>query len=404
MKIFYGWRIVGAGGALQFLQSLLLNQAFGAYLAALVDERGWSKTALAGAAALKSTETAVLGPVLGWMVDRFGARGMIRAGIVIFGIGFMLMSRIETLTGFYAAFVVIALGSSLCSNFPVSVAIIHWFEKRRARALSALQFGQALGGVFVVGVAWSIQHYGWRSTAFASGVAAIVIGWPLARVIRSRPEEVGETVDGLPPPTRTDAHAAVAPRRAFSAREALRTRAFWLISLGHGFALFAVTAINVHAISHVKEGLGYSLAQASLVITFVTAGQFLGVMLGWVLGERFEKRLVAAACMLMHAAGLLMLTYATGPAILVVSALVHGTAWGLRGPFMQAMRADYFGRTSIGMIIGLSSLITVIGQIGGPILAGLFADWTGNYRLGFTLLAALSGLGSVFFYLAKRPE
>jgi MFS family permease len=71
---------------------------------------------------------------------------------------------------------------------------------------------------------------------------------------------------------------------------------------------------------------------------------------------------------------------------------------------MQAMRADYFGRTSIGMIIGLSSLITVIGQIGGPILAGLFADWTGDYRVGFTLLAALSGLGSIFFLLAKRPE
>ena len=80
------------------------------------------------------------------------------------------------------------------------------------------------------------------------------------------------------------------------------------------------------------------------------------------------------------------------------------TAWGLRGPFMQAMRADYFGRTSIGMIIGLSSLITVIGQIGGPILAGMLADLTGDYRFGFTLLAALSGLGSVFFLLAKRPE
>ncbi|MPZ45683.1 MAG: hypothetical protein GEV05_20280 [Betaproteobacteria bacterium] len=110
MKIFYGWRIVGAGGALQFLQSLLLNQAFGAYLAVLVDERGWSKTALAGAAAMKSTETAVLGPVLGWMVDRFGARDIVRAGIVLFGIGFMLLSRIETLTGFYGAFVVILAG------------------------------------------------------------------------------------------------------------------------------------------------------------------------------------------------------------------------------------------------------------------------------------------------------
>jgi MFS family permease len=160
MKIFYGWRIVGAGGALQFLQSLLLNQAFGAYVAVLVDERGWSKTALAGAAALKSTETAVLGPVLGWLLDRFGSQRMIRAGIVTFGVGFMLLSQIDSLLGFYAAFVVVALGSSMCSNFPVSVAIIHWFERRRARALSALQFGSALGGMFVVLVAWSIQTFG----------------------------------------------------------------------------------------------------------------------------------------------------------------------------------------------------------------------------------------------------
>src|SRR5215210_8736427 len=97
MKIFYGWRIVIAGGAMQFLQALLLNQAFGAYVAVLVEERGWSKTSLSGAAALKSTETAVLGPVLGWMVDRFGAQGIIRTGIVIFGLGFMLLSRIDTL-------------------------------------------------------------------------------------------------------------------------------------------------------------------------------------------------------------------------------------------------------------------------------------------------------------------
>ena len=144
MKTFYGWRIVMAGGALQFLQSLLLNQAFGAYVAVLAEERGWSKTALSGAAALKSTEVALLGPVLGWMVDRFGAQGIVRAGIVTFGIGFMLLSQTDTLVGFYAAFVVVALGASMFSNFLVSVTIIQWFEKRRARALSALQFGGAL--------------------------------------------------------------------------------------------------------------------------------------------------------------------------------------------------------------------------------------------------------------------
>ena len=132
MKIFYGWRVVVAGGAMQFLQALLLNQAFGAYLAVLVEEQKWSKTALSGAAALKSTEAAVLGPVLGWAVDKLGAQGIIRAGIVTFGVGFMLLSQVQTLVQIYLAFVIVALGASMFSNFLVSVAIIQWFAAAAA--------------------------------------------------------------------------------------------------------------------------------------------------------------------------------------------------------------------------------------------------------------------------------
>jgi MFS family permease len=403
MNIFYGWRMVAAGSGIQFLQAALLHQAFGAYFAVLADERGWSKTALSGAAALQPMEAAVLGPVLGWVVDRFGPQGMIRAGIVTFGVGFMILSQIDSLTGFYAAFVVIALGSSLCGFFPVNVAIIYWFEKFRARALSALSLGLAFGGIVLPVVAWSMQSFGWRTTAFASGALAMLVGWPLARVFRRRPEDIGETVDGLPPSAAGDKHLEAAGPREYSVREALRTSAFWLLSLGHGFALLIVYAVNVHAIAHMKEGLGYSVAQAALVITLMTISQVGGVMVGWAIGDRFEKRVIAAVCMLMHAAGLLMLTYAAGPAMLVAFALLHGGAWGLRGPFMQAIRADYFGRRSIGMILGLSSLIVVIGQIGGPMIAGVLADMTGNYRTGFTVLALLAGAGSLFFLLARPP-
>ena len=405
MKIYSGWRMVATGGGIQFLQAMFLHQGFGAYFAVLSEERGWSKTALSGAAVLQPMEAAVLGPVLGWFIDRFGPQGMIRAGVLTFGAGFMLLSQIDTLAGFYAAFLVIAIGSSLCGFFPVNVALIHWFEKFRARALSALALGMALGGILVPLVAWYMESFGWRSAAFTSGVMAILIGWPLARVFRHRrPEDNGEAVDGLPPQTAEAGDAETGLQREFSAREALRTSAFWLLSLGHGFALLVVYAVNVHAITHMKESLGYNLSQASLVITLMTAAQVGGVLLGWAIGDRYPKRFIAAACMLMHASGLLALAYADGLAMLVAFALLHGAGWGLRGPFMQALRADYFGRRSIGMILGLSSIIVVVGQIGGPLLSGVLADLTGNYRAGFTVLAVVAGLGSLFFLLAKRPE
>jgi sugar phosphate permease len=353
-------------------------------------------------------EVALLGPVLGWLLDRFGPRVFVRAGVVLFGLGLMALSRIDTLPAFYACFVLIALGTSFCGFFPLNVALIHWFERWRTRAMSSMSIGLAFGGIVVPLVAWSLQTHGWRVTALASGVLAIVIGLPLASMIYNRPEDRGEVVDGVSPRESSTAREQIVekaqdPTRDFTAREALRTQAFWLLSLGHGFALFVVHAVTVHAIAHLKEGLGYSLEQAALVITLVTLSQIGGVAIGWWIGDRYDKRLIAAACMLMHMTGLLMLTYAVNAAMVCAFAVLHGVAWGLRGPFMQALRADYFGRSAIGMILGLSFLIIMIGQIGGPMIAGLCADLTGNYRLGFTLLALLVGLGSIFFLAAKQP-
>jgi sugar phosphate permease len=406
-RIFYGWYMVGACCAMQFVQSTLLLQSFGAYFAVLRDDRGWSKTELSGAAALHQVEAAILGPLLGWFIDRFGPQWVIRAGVVIFGAGFILLSYVDSLLAFYGAFIVTALGGSLCGFFPLNVALIHWFERHRARALSSMQIGMALGGLALPMVAWALVTWGWRATAFASGIIIIAVCLPLSFVIRRRPEDIGEVMDGIGSrfrdPVSDPEKESKETTRDFTTREALRTRAFWLLSLGHGFALFAVAGVNTHAITHMKEGLGYTIEAASFAIVLQTFAQLGGVGLGAWIGDRFDKRILSALCMLGHMSGLLFLTYATGPAMIVAYAILHGTAWGLRGPFMQAIRADYFGRNAIGMILGLSFMIIVIGQFGGAMIAGILADMTGNYRAGFTTLALLAGLGSAFFLLAKRP-
>ncbi len=406
-RIFYGWYMVGAGCAMQFVQSALLLQSFGAYFAVLRDDRGWSKTELSGAAALHQVEAAILGPLLGWFIDRFGAQWMIRTGVVIFGAGFILLSYVDSLLAFYGAFIVTALGGSLCGFFPLNVALIHWFERHLARALSSMQIGFALGGLALPVVAWALVTWGWRATAFASGIIIIGVCLPLSFVIRRRPEDIGEVMDGIGSRSRDPVldpeKESKETARDFTAREALRTPAFWLLSLGHGFALFVVTGVNTHAITHMKEGLGYTIEAASFAIVLQTLAQLGGAGLGAWIGDRFDKRILSALCMLGHMSGLLFLTYATGPAMIVAYAILHGTAWGLRGPLLQAIRADYFGRSAIGMILGLSFMIILIGQIGGPMIAGILADMTGNYRAGFTTLALLAGLGSAFFLLAKRP-
>jgi sugar phosphate permease len=377
------------------------------YVAVLAYEEGWSKTALSGAAAMQSLEAAIIGPALGWIIDRFGSQNMVRVGVVFFGSGFLLFSQIETLVGFYVSSVLMAIGASMTGYFPLSVCLIQWFERYRARALSIMSMGIALGGLAVPLVALSIQNFGWRTTALVSGVLALMMGIPLAGFIKSRPADMGLTVDGEPKPLLQESNNTNESgfiQVEFTARQALKTSAFWLLGLGHGFAMLVVTAVNVHAITHLKEGLGYSVAQASLAILLMTVAQLGGVLLGAAIGDTFEKRKVAAMCMLLHAVGLLMLTYATDPLEIAAFAIFHGVAWGLRGPFMQAIRADYFGRNSIGMILGLSAAIIAFGQIAGPLVAGVLADMTGDYKTGFTVLALIAASGSVLFLLALKPS
>ena len=408
MKIFYGWRIVAASVVLQFIISGLMIQAFGAYVAVLAEEKGWSKTALAAGAALHSLEGAVIGPALGWAIDRFGARNIVQVGLLIFALGFFALSQVDTLAGFYGAIVLLAIGTSMSGYFPLTITVVHWFRRWRARALSITGLGLALGGIAVPVVAWTMQNYGWRATAVGSGVLALVLGLPLAFVLKRHPSDIGETEDGLPPEAASasagDASSATEPARDFTAREAIGTSAFWLLAIAHGLALLVVTAVNVHAISHMKEGMGYSVAQASFFITLMTMAQAVGVLLGAAVGDKWDKRLIASACMLAHMVGLLMLTFALGPVMLVGFAVLHGVAWGLRGPLMQAIRADYFGLQAIGMIMGLSAFIIALGQIAGPMVAGAFADATGHYRWGFTVLALVAGTGSVLFFMAKKPK
>lgn len=400
-RVFYGWWIVAAAAGVQLLAGMLLMQSYGAYAVLLEDEFGWSKTVLAGAFALTRVESGILGPIQGWLADRFGPRVVLQVGTLLFGIGFLLFSQINSLVGFYASFVIIALGSSLGGFATLMVALVNFFDRHRAKAVAISQMGFAVGGLAVPLVVLSLETVGWRTTALISAALVIVVGLPLVSKVRHRPAEIGEEPDGGLPPS-AEERAARPRRRDFTARQAMRTRAFWLISVGHALALLTVSAVMVHLALHLTEGLGFSLAAAGGVVAMLTVFQMLGQLSGGYLGDRFDKRWICAACMLAHTAGLLLVTFATAWWMVVAFAVLHGLAWGSRAPLMVALRADYFGPSSFGTIMGFSSLIAMIGMSGGPIVAGYMADVSGDYESGLALLACLS-LAGAFAFLAATP-
>ncbi len=416
-NLFYGWYVVTAAAGLQALQAMLLMQGYGAYVAVFSEEFGWSKASLSGAAALQRVESGLLGPPQGWMITRFGARRVMYTGNLILGVGFMLFSQINSLTTFYLCFLMMAVGASLSGFMSVMTTIVQWFERRRASAMAYTQIGMSVGGMLVPVLAWSLVTFGWRETAFASGVITIVLGIPLIALMKEEPEKYGMLPDGRAPGDIADPTAAAAGAGAtggahvvpstqveFTPRQALRTRAFWFIGFGHALAVLVVSSMMVHLVAHLKEGLGYSITGAAIIVSVMTAVTLVGQLIGGYLGDRYEKRLISAFCMFGHAAGLFALAWGTSLLWVGFFTVAHGLAWGMRGPLMQAMRADYFGRRSFGVIMGFSSMVVMIGNVSGPLVAGITADATGSYKTGFTIMAILAGLGSIFFFFATKPN
>ena len=402
-RVFYGWWIVGAASGIQMLAGMLWMQSYGVYVVVLQEEFHWRKAVLSGAFTATQIQTGLLAPVQGWLVDRFGPRAMMRVGTVVFAVGFMLFSQVDSILAFYFAFALIALGSNLAGFPTVMVSIVNWFNRHRAKAIAAGQLGFSLGGICVPIVVFCLQVFGWRATAFACGVLVLVLGLPLAQLMRHRPAP-GEFVDGIAERTSAGHASREIPSQGFSIRQAMRTRAFWLISVGHACSLLVISATMVHLVSHLTEGLGYSLTLAGGVVAWMTACQMGGQVLGGYIGDRLNKRLLCAGCLLAHAIGLLVVAHATNVFMVIAFVLLYGIGMGIRGPMAVALRADYFGPRAFGTILGVSMSIAMIGMSIGPIVAGLMADALGSYESGFTVLAAGAVVGAVCFLAAKPPS
>ncbi|MCL6648377.1 MAG: MFS transporter [Chloroflexi bacterium] len=403
-RLFRGWWVVIGGIGIQATLAGVLYQAYTAYVVPMMAEFGWSRTVFAGVASLQQVELGITGPLQGWLLDRFGARAVIRVGIVIAALGLVLVSLTQSIPWLYGSFFIASVGATLAGYLSISTAVVHWFERKRARALGLVSTGISLAGILVVVVAWSLSTFGWRATALASSMLLLALGLPLAQLIADPPERYGLRPDGGPPSAPAGQAHLPAAEPVFTLGQVLRTPAFWLIAFGQAAALLVVASVSVHLVPAVSQALELPLQLAATAVTLMTSVSLVGQLIGGVLGDRFDKRAICALAMVGHAAGLLVLAFAVEFWMVALFALLHGGAWGVRGPLMPAIRADYFGRAVFGKVIGVSNLVVMLGSVAGPLIVASFADQTGSYRLGFSVLAVLSLVGCLFFALASPPR
>ena len=411
-KIFYGWVVVVVGFVNTTLVTGLSGFGFGTFVVPIQETFGWSKAAIAGARSLMQVEQGLLGPIGGVLIDKFGPRLTMAVGMFLFGAGMIFLSQVQELWQFYLAFVIIAIGSSVGGHLTITTVVNNWFRRKRTWAMAWAQSGLGIGGVTLVPLlVFFEREFGWRWAAVAAGLIIWAFGVSLAMLLRRSPERYGALPDGDEPGQTAEAPAtnvyptSLEGRVDFTVREALRTRAFWLLALGSSLFGMVVTTVMVHQFAHMEEGMGLDRAsQASIVIVILGAMNSFGRVLGGWLGDRWSKRILTAYGMAIASASLLILAFATTMWQAVVYGVLFGLFWGIAGAPANSLRGEYFGRASFGKILGMSAFVVMPGLIGGPILAGWMADELGDYRLAFTIFGILTAGTSMLVLFATPPR
>jgi MFS family permease len=405
---FFGWWIVFASAAIVFLTGGTFFYGFGALFNPIAEEFGWSRASIALAFSLRAEIGGLAAPLAGFMVDRVGSRRLMVAGVVIVAAGFIMLSRIESLPGFYLAVAVIAIGMSTTGGPAAMVAIAHWFRRRRGRAMAFMAMGAGMSGVMVLVLELLIQNFGWRDAVLIMGFVQLGVCIPLALSIRNRPEDMGLQADNEPwAPGEAPAYGTRAvppPSEGFTVRQALRSASFWKLSIGIALLNVGSMAIIVHQIPFFVNNVGLTEGLAAGTVTAMTLMSLGGRYAMGQLADVVDKRYVMAAAFVLAGVSLLLFATTFEPWQVVYVLPVFALGWGGVIPVRPAFQAEYFGLRAFGAIQGLVFTVATLGALIGPVFAGFMYDQTESYRLAFAILAGATLTAAPLVLSIRRPE
>jgi sugar phosphate permease len=352
----------------------------------MVRQFGWTRAQVtSGNAISKLVIGPVFGFVAGWIVDRFGPRRLLMAGILMAGVALIGLGGVASLPLFYTFYFVNALGYVCGGPLPIQVLLSQWFEKSRGKAMGFAYLGIGFGGASVPWISNAlINRFGWQMSLRIVGLLIILISLPLAFLVKEQPDSVLPT-------------AGVAPSGSSpSIKRAFTSFSFYLLTLGSMCSIAAVSGTQQNLKLFLSFDRHYSQAEAAQVLSLVLACSIVGrLLIGW-LADRFSKKYVMLLTYLFVAAGIPLLFFGHTHHAVYASAACFGI--GLGGDYMiiPLITAEIFGMEILGRLMGVILTAGGVAEALAPWLIGWLRDTTGTYSascgalIGFAVLGALA--------------
>jgi MFS family permease len=412
-RIFYGWVIVFTAGI-----GLLLGYApvfvysFSVFIKSLAQDFHTSRTSISFAFTLANVMQSVGAPLIGRLVDRFGAHKVIVPSTVIFGLVIISFKYFSTsLWQLYAFFIVIGLIGTGTAPVPYGIVVSRWFDRRRGLALGLMMMGLSSGAILMPPIAQRlIVLFGWRTAYAIVGFVVLAISVPVVGIfLKDSPEKMGLQPDGEP-----DLNTGSTERKneqGVNWSVARREPTFWFLAsafflLGasvHACVIHLVPMLTDRGISVERAAFASSLLGVALLIGRVFTGYFL---------DRFFGPYVAMLLFSGVAVGISLFLTGAGGSLPLLAVFLVGLGMGAEADIIAYLTSRYFGLRSFGEIYGyLFATFTLAGAL-GPVLMGVGFDHLGSYRapllffLAATLVATalLSRLGPYIYRPTRRES
>lgn len=408
-NVYYGYWVLLGAFLLHFLDSGLYFYGFSVFYTPIREEFGWSAAVVAGAISFSRLEGGIEGPLVGYLIKRFGPRKIITIGVILTGLGYMAMIYVDSPFMLYLVYGgILSIGYNMGFTHGLSTLITNWFIKKRTRAMGLYALAAGIGGALIVPlISKSMVLYGWRTTAILCGLAFWVVGLPASYLFRNSPEEMGLLPDGLSPEDYIDPETGestvVDDEPEISTKDALKSVTFRRLLLAESLRTFLLGSIVLHQIPHLIS-IGLSADTAGGILGMMIFASIPGRVLFGFLGDRIKKNKLLAVTMIIQGIGVLVLAFASNIIHVYAFVVIYGLTYGGCIPLLMAFRGDIFGRKNFAQMSGIMSPFRMIGNVIGPVLAGYLFDVTGSYKVAFVSFAALAVMSGISFYFVKSDH